>query len=82
MASALLEWPPNPEATAMERGLVKLPARGSGTLPPQRARRPRHRSNRRNPGDADLGRRSEPIDQLSGVMLKVPNVVELQFQFA
>jgi hypothetical protein len=39
-------------------------------------------SNSNNPGAADLGRRSEPIDQLSRVMLKVANVVELQFQFA
>ena len=39
-------------------------------------------SNRSNPGDADMAHGSQPIDQLSGVMLKVPNVVELQFQFA
>ena len=38
--------------------------------------------NRNNPGDADLGHRSQPIDQLSGVMLKVANVIELQFQLA
>jgi hypothetical protein len=35
-----------------------------------------------NPHYADLGHRPQPINQLPGVMLKVPKVVELQFQFA
>jgi hypothetical protein len=39
-------------------------------------------SNRSNPGDPDLAHRSKPIDQLSGVMVNVPNVIDLQFQFA
>jgi hypothetical protein len=39
-------------------------------------------SNRRNPGNTGLGRGSKPIGQLSRMMLKVPKVVELQFQFA
>jgi hypothetical protein len=37
-------------------------------------------SNRNNPVDADLARRSKPIDQLSRVMLNVANVVKLQFE--
>jgi hypothetical protein len=39
-------------------------------------------SNRSNPGDADLAYCPKPIDQLPGVMLNVPNIVDLQFQFA
>ena len=45
-------------------------------LVPQRA------SNRANPSDTDVTDRSEPIDQLSRVMLKVPNIVKLQLEFA
>ena len=37
-------------------------------------------SYRRHPGDADLGLGSQPVDQLSRVMLKMSNVVKLQFQ--
>jgi len=39
-------------------------------------------SNRANPDDADPGRSPQPIDELSSVMLNVPNIVELQLQFA
>jgi len=56
---------------------------GSTKLETQMRRAALHSaSNSTNPGHADLGHRSQPIDQLTGVMLKVPNVVELQFQFA